>query len=228
MKSFKRPLSLMALVTLAAASLPALAVEPFEAIYHASYMGMQADAKMTVAEAGNGQWRYDLKIHNQLANLTQSTVFDEHAGQLRPLSGDDSSMLLVKKRSVQAHYDWSKHQATWSGDVKPERAGPIALQPGDMDALLINLKITQDVQSGHQPLSYRMVDEGRIKPMTYTVIGHEQITVNGKTEQATKVSRVDGKKELQAWIVPDLPVPARLLQKENGQDALDLTLQSFN
>ncbi|NEK70748.1 MAG: DUF3108 domain-containing protein, partial [Xanthomonas perforans] len=114
--------------------------------------------------------------------------------------------------------DWKTSQATWSGDIKPDRRGPVKLQPGDMDALLINLAITRDLAAG-KPLNYRMVDEGRIKPMSYKVVGKETITVNGKQEQATKVSRVDGDKELIAWVVKDLPVPARLLQKEKGQDA---------
>lgn len=41
------------------------------------------------------------------------------------------------------------------------------------------------------------------------------------------MSRVDGDKELIAWVVKDLPVPARLLQKEKGQDALDLTIKAL-
>ncbi|HEY0332481.1 MAG TPA: DUF3108 domain-containing protein [Stenotrophomonas sp.] len=226
MKKFSRPIALIAAATLALASLPALALQPFTADYQANYMGMQANGTMTLAPAGNGQWKYTLQIQNQLANLTQNTTFDEHNGFLRPLSGNDSSALLVKKRSVQANYDWTANQATWTGDVKPERRGPVKLQPGDMDALLINLAIARDLHAG-KPLTYRMVDEGRIKPMTYTVMGKENITVNGKQQQATKVSRTDGNKELIAWIVPDLPVPARLLQKENGQDSLDLTIRSL-
>jgi len=226
MKSLARPFSLLAAAALAVASLPALALQPFTADYQASYMGVQATGTMTLAQAGSDQWKYSLQIQNPMATLSQNTVFDEKNGQLRPLSGNDSSALLVKRRSVQAKYDWNAKQATWSGDVKPERRGPVALQPGDMDALLINLAIARDFKAG-KPLTYRMVDEGRVKQMTYQVVGKEALTVNGKQQQATKVSRTDGNKELIAWIVPDLPVPARLLQRENGQDTLDLTIRAL-
>ena len=226
MKRLARPFALLTAATLALASLPALALQPFTADYQASYMGLQASGTMTLASAGNNQWRYSLQIQNPMATLSQSTVFDEKAGQLRPLSSNDSSALVVKRRNVQAKYDWTTNQATWTGDVKPERRGPVKLQAGDMDALLINLAIARDVTAG-KPLTYRMVDEGRVKSMTYQVIGKETLTVNGKQQQATKVSRTDGNKELIAWIVPDLPVPARLLQRENGQDALDLTIRSL-
>lgn len=226
MKNFTRPLSIAAALALALASLPALALEPFKADYLASYMGMQANGVMTLAAEGNNTWRYSLQVKNQLADLSQSTLFDEHNGKLRPLSSHDSSVLLVKKRKVDARYDWNSGQATWSGDIKPERRGPLKLQNGDMDALLINLAIARDLAAG-KPLSYRMVDEGRIKPMAYKVMGKESVTIDGKPVQATKVSRTDGRKELIAWIVPGMPVPARLLQREDGKDALDLTVKSI-
>ncbi|WP_058358521.1 DUF3108 domain-containing protein [Xanthomonas translucens] len=227
MTHIARPLSALTAALLAMASLPALALEPFKADYQASYMGMQANGLMTLASEGNNRWRYSLSIKNQVADLSQSTVFEEKGGQLRPLSSDDRSLFLIKKKAVTATYDWSTAQATWAGDVKPDRRGPVKLQQGDMDALLINLAIARDVNAGKTP-SYRMVDEGRAKPMTYKVAGKEAITVNGKSEQATKVSRSDGSKEIIAWIVPDMPVPVRILQRENGQDALDLTIKTLH
>ncbi|WP_295959218.1 DUF3108 domain-containing protein [uncultured Xanthomonas sp.] len=226
MTRIARPLTALAAALLATARLPALALEPFTADYQASYMGMQANGVMTLAKQGADRWRYSLAIKNQVADLSQSTVFEEKGGQLRPLSSDDRSVFLIKKKAVTANYDWSTGQATWGGDLKADRRGPVKLQPGDMDALLINLAIARDVNAGKTP-SYRMVDEGRAKPMTYRVAGKEAVTVNGKTEQATKVSRTDGYKEIIAWIVPDMPVPVRILQRENGQDALDLTIKAL-
>ena len=226
MTILNRPLTWIAAGALAVVSLPAMALEPFKADYLANYMGMQANGTMTLTSEGANKWRYSLSVKNQLADLSQSTVFEEVNGRLRPLSSHDRSLLLVKKRNVDANYNWSSNQATWTGDIKPERRGPVALKAGDMDALLINLAIARDLAAG-KPLNYRMVDEGRIKPMTYKVVGKEKVTVAGKAYEATKVSRVDGDKELIAWIVPELPVPARLLQRESGKDALDLTIKGI-
>lgn len=226
MTILNRPLTWIAAGALAVVSLPAMALEPFKAEYLANYMGMQANGTMTLTSEGANKWRYSLSVKNQLADLSQSTVFEEVNGRLRPLSSHDRSLLLVKKRNVDANYNWSSNQATWIGDIKPERRGPVALKAGDMDALLINLAIARDLAAG-KPLNYRMVDEGRIKPMTYKVVGKEKVTVAGKAYEATKVSRVDGNKELIAWIVPELPVPARLLQRESGKDALDLTIKGI-
>ena len=212
----------VALAAVAAlASTPALALEPFTADYQASYMGMQANGRMTLAAAGDGKWRYNLSIQNTLANLSQTTVFQDVGGQWRPLSGTDSSKVLVKSSVKNAAYDWSRGVATWSGDVKPDRAGPVKLQAGDMDALLINLALVRDVLAG-KPLVYRMVENGKVKVMKYAVAGKEQISVGGKPQQATKVVNTSGERQITAWVVEGLPVPARILQREKGSDAMAL------
>ncbi len=208
------------------AILPAAALEPFNAEYQASYMGMQATGNMTLVRDSGERWKYSLQVRNQVADLRQSTVFEEHQGQLRPISSSDKSVMLIRKKSVDAAYDWKTGQATWSGDVKSDRSGPIKLQAGDMDALLMNLAVTRDALAG-RPMSYRLVDEGRARPMRYEVAGKEQITVAGEQKQATKVVRRDDKKETIAWVVAGMPVPARILQRENGQDTIDLTLKTL-
>lgn len=203
----------------------ALAVEPFSANYQASYMGMQGNGRMTVEPAGGNRWKYSLSIRNSLADLSQSTVFEERNGELRPLSGSDSSKVLVKKSDKQATYDWTRGVATWTGDVKADRSGPIKLQPGDLDALLVNLALVRDLAAG-KPLRYRMVDGGRVKQMTYTIAGKESIDIGGKPQQATKLVSTAGDKQTIAWIVDGMPVPARIVQKEGGEDSIDLRVQS--
>ena len=41
---------------------------------------------------------------------------------------------------------------------------------------------------------------------------------------ATKVARVDDDKQQILWVVPGLPVPARILQRKDGKDDIDLRL----
>lgn len=207
---------------LAVASFPALAVKPFSANYQANYMGMAANGRMTLESAGGNRWKYTLQVTNKMANLVQSTTFEEVDGQLRPLSGSDTSSVIVKRKKKQANYDWDKGVATWTGDVKADRAGPVKLQAGDMDALLVNLAIARDAAAG-KPLRYRMVDDGRVRQLSYTVAGKEAITVDGKSQQATKVVGSSGDKQTTLWIVPGIPVPARIVQKD-GSDTIELKI----
>jgi hypothetical protein len=216
-------------LALATASLPAFAaLKPFTADYTANYQGLEGNAQMTLAPSGGNHWTYSLQIQSAIAQLSQSTVFDENGGTWRPLSGHDMSSVLIKKSDKQASYDWSHNQATWSGDVKDDRRGPVALRNGDLDAMLLNLAIVRDVQQGDKSLSYRMVDEGKGKDMTYRVTGKDTVTVAGKQRSATRVEGTDGSRQTLLWVVDDLPVPARILRRHDGKDEMDLRLRSMH
>ena len=219
-KTFLRGAVLAASLALAGA--PAFAAQPFSAPYQANYMGMKANGRMSIEPAGSGQWRYTLEVRNQMANLVQTTVFDEADGVLRPLSGSDSNKLLIKKSNKNATYDWTRGVATWSGNVKPDRAGPIKLQRGDLDALLVNLAVARDAASG-KPLRYRLVDDGKVRQIGFSVAGKEAVTVGGKSQQATKLVSAVGDKKTTIWVVPGIPVPVRIMQG-SGDDAIDLRI----
>lgn len=219
------PTPLLVAAALVAASFPAAALKPFTADYSASYMGMQANGQMTLVQAGENTWKYTLNIRNQLANLSQSTVFEDTGGTWRPLSNNDANTVLVKRTRRVASYDWGRGVATWTGDVKPERAGPIKLQAGDLDALMVNLAVVRDLQAG-RPLRYRMVEDGKVRQLSYTVAGKETINVGGVSKPATKLVSRDGDRQTTAWIVDGMPVPARILRTEDGEDAMDLRVKA--
>lgn len=220
-------------ILLLATSAGALSLEPFSADYSANYRGIQANGKMTLTSHADDTWEYRLEVAGMGARIIQSTVFDTPEGQWRPLTSLDSQAadsglvaMLLRSRSTEATYDWTSRQARWTGDVDAEQAGPVSLRTGDLDAMLLNLALVRDVQAG-KPLEYRLVDDGRARAQTFTVEGTETVSINGRNREATKVMRDDGRRQLIAWIVDDLPVPARLLQRRNGRNEIDLQLQSF-
>ena len=217
------PAATLALVLVAN---PAWAVKPFVADYEATVKGaIHADAQMKLSSAGPNRWSYELSVNNPLASIRQTTVFEDMGGSWRPLSGNDSSQMLIKKSQKSAIYDWAAGEARWSGNVKPDRAGPVKLQAGDLDAMLLNLAIVRDVAAG-KPLTYRLVDNGVARKQVYQNLGQEDITLGGKSRKATKVSRSSEGKQVTVWVVDGLPVPARILQQDNGKDSLDLVLKS--
>ncbi|MEN1939949.1 DUF3108 domain-containing protein [Luteimonas sp. MJ246] len=219
---------------LALAAMPALAIEAFSADYQANYMGMEATAKMSLASVGKDRWEYRIDIGGMGAELEQSTTFEVDGAQWRPIRSVDSqrgtnglAAMLVKRKTVTAEYDWDRGEARWSGDVKADRAGPVALRAGDLDGMLMNLVLVRDVAAG-KPLDYRLVEDGRVKRQSFKVAGEETIQVGGKSHTATRVERKDGKREIIAWVVDGLPVPARVLQRRDGRDHVDLRLKAVN
>ena len=207
---------------------PAWAMKPFVATYDATIKGaLHADAQMTLTSAGGDRWSYQLSVNSPIASVRQSTVFEDKGGIWRPLSGSDSTQMLIKKSQKNATYDWTVGEARWTGNVNPDRMGPVKLQTGDVDAMMLNLAIVRDVAAG-KPLSYRMVDNGLARQQVYQNLGKESISVAGKPRIATKVSRSNEGKLVTVWVVDGLPVPARILQQDDGRDSLDLVLKSVH
>ncbi len=222
-----RPLLLAAL---AALSIPATdahaALRPAKAGYQVSFKGLDASGTMALASQGNGRWIYVLGAGNAVASISQATTFLEKGDRLIPLGGSDKSDYTLKKQSVVTRYDWAKGQATWSGDVKPGRAGPIRLQSGDMDALLVNLALARDIAAG-KPAVYRMVENGRAKTVAYKVSGRETLTIAGRTLDTTRVVQSGGNKMTVAWVAAGVPFPVRIVQREGGKETVRLQLTSL-
>lgn len=203
------------------------AMQSVNATYRVSYNGINATASARVAPSKNGTWVYAMTIDHLVASLDQATVFQDLAGVYRPLGASTQSSFASIKRNSVARYDWGKGAARWTGDVKPGRAGPVRLQSGDMDAMLLNLALVRDVSAG-RPLHYRMVDNGRARAAVYRAMGMEKVTIAGRSYQATKVGEVRGNRQVFAWIVKGIPLPVRMLQREGGKDKVNLTMTAWS
>ena len=215
-----------ALATLLLASMPALAMQPFVAEYQANVKGtIKANAQMTLSPAGGDRWNYVLSVDSAVASVRQATLFEDRNGAWRPLSGNDTSQMLIKKSQKTATYDWGRGEARWSGDVQQDRMGPVKIQDGDLDAMLLNLAIIRDMGAG-KALNYRVVDNGVVRQQSYQNLGKDTVSAAGKQLDATKVSRTSENKQVIVWIADGYPVPVRILQKKDGKDDLDLVLKA--
>ena len=228
--------SLLLGLSLAGATAPALALEPFVASYQAYNEGKLAgSASMKVAPRTGSQWQIDLDVKGtrgfaRLAglNIEQSTVFDASDNQFRPLSQATARRALLMGKSMVGTYDWTNRTAQWRGDIKKERRAPLSLQTGDMSALLMNLAVIRDAAPGRE-LNYRVVDNGRIRDYQYVVSSEPEIvSVEDLSYSALRVSRANGgNDETIFWVADGVPTPVRILQREDGQDGIDLRLVEY-
>lgn len=228
--------SLLLGLILAGSAAPARALEPFVASYQAYNEGKLAgSASMKVVPKTGSQWQIDLNVKGtrgfaRLAglNIEQSTVFDTADGQFRPLSQATVRHALFMGKKMVGTYDWDARTAQWQGDIKKNRRAPLPLQPGDMSALLMNLAVIRDAAPGKQ-LDYRVVDNGRVREYQYVVAPEpETVTVEDLSYSALRVSRANGgNDETIFWVADGVPTPVRILQRENGQDGVDLRLVEY-
>ncbi|MBL8255313.1 MAG: DUF3108 domain-containing protein [Pseudoxanthomonas mexicana] len=228
--------SLLVGLALAGSVAPAWALDPFVARYQAYYEGKLAgSASMKVEPKSGSQWQIDLNVKGtrglaRLAglNIEQSTVFDAIDGQFRPLSQATIRHALFMGKKMVGTYDWDNHKAQWQGDIKKNRRAPLPLQPGDLSALLMNLAVIRDAAPGKQ-LDYRVVDNGRVREYQYVVSPEpETVTVEDLSYSALRVSRANGgNDETIFWVADGVPTPVRILQRDNGQDGVDLRLVEY-
>lgn len=229
---------LMLFGALAVASLPAsaAALEPFMATYQAFNEGKLAgNATMKVVNTGGDRWRVDLGIRGSRGfaklvalNIEQSTVFDTVGEFFRPLSQATVKHALFTGKRTFGVFDWNAGTAHWEGDLKKTRLAPIPLQAGDMTALLMNLAVIRDAQPG-KALNYRVLENGRARDYQYLVAEQTEIVpVDDLSYDAMRVSRTNGgDKETVFWVASGVPTPIRILQRENGQDTIDLRLVEY-
>jgi len=221
---------------LCATSAHASTLQPFVASYQVYRNGKPVgDATMQVVKSDAARWRIDLDIRGTRGlaglagiNIQQSTLFDVAGTQYRPLSQSTVRRALFGGKKNAGVYDWNARTARWQGDVKESRRGQIALQDGDMSGLLINLAIVRDAQPG-KSLHYRFVDDGRIRNHDYAVAGQQEtMVVDELGYSAMRVNRVQGgAEETILWVASGVPTPIRILQREDGQDSLDLRLVEY-
>lgn len=211
-------------------------LEPFVATYQAYYKGKLAgSATMRVTHNQGAQWRVDLGIHGERGfagvlglNVEQSTVFDDYDNRYRPLSQSTVRKGLFLGKKVTGVYNWNTRIAHWQGDLKKDRTQPIPLLDGDMSALLINLAVMRDAVPGKE-MHYRLVDLGRTREHTYQVSSETEIVPVGELSySALRVWRVTkGDNETIVWVANGVPTPIRILQRDKGEDEVDLRLIEY-
>ena len=211
-------------------------LEPFVASYEVFRGGKSlGEATMQVVSLPARRWRVDLMMRGTRGlfamagvNAEQSTVFDANGETYRPLTQATLNKTVFTQKKTIGVYDWRAGSATWQGDVKESRTGPLALQNGDMSGLLINLAVIRDAEPG-KTLPYRFVDNGRVRNHRYVVADEpESVLVAGIGYSAMRVDRIeDGNEETVIWVVKDVPTPIRMLQREGGVDTYDLRLIEY-
>ena len=210
-------------------------LQPFVATYQVFHGGHElGQATLQLVHVDGARWRIDLFMRGSGLmrltglNLQQSTVFDTDGAMFRPLAQSTVKHRFLSTRKTTGIYDWNQRSAHWTGDVREGHAGPIALQPGDMSGLLIDLAVIRDAQPD-RALDYRFVDDGRVRQHHWVVAPQtEDVAVGELSYQAMRANRVqDGGDDTILWVASGVPTPIRILQCEDGTNATDLHLIEY-
>jgi hypothetical protein len=210
-------------------------LQPFVATYQVFHSGNElGEATMQLVHVDGARWRIDLGMKGRGLmrltglNLQQSTLFDTDGTQYRPLAQSTVKRAFLSSRKTVGLYDWTHLTARWTGDVRKDHEGPVALQPGDMSGLLIDLAVIRDAAPARD-LHYRFVDDGRVREHHWVVAPEtEAIAVGDLNYDAMRANRIqDGGDDTVIWVASGVPTPIRILQREDGADSTDLRLIEY-
>jgi hypothetical protein len=210
-------------------------LQPFQATYQVFHEGRElGQATLQLVHVDGPRWRVDLGMHGSgLArlvglNVQQSTLFDTDGHDYRPLAQSTVKRAFLSSHKTVGVYDWNRHSVQWTGDVRKGHAGPVALQPGDMSALLIDLAVVRDAAPGTR-MHYRFVDDGRVRDHEWAVAPQtETVAVGDLSYDAMRANRIqDGGDDTLIWVASGVPTPIRILQREDGSDSTDLRLIQY-
>lgn len=207
---------------------------PFSAEYEVYNEGKRlGNATMQLVSAGNGRWRIDLRMRGtgllRLAGLNadQSIVFEERAGQLRPISQATTQNALMRQRRHVGVFNWNTMQAVWRGDVRANRQAPVALRNGDMPGLVMNLAMIRDASPGVR-LQYRNVDTGRAREQVFQAAAStSHYEVAGIGYDAVHLQRGNSQDGTEVWVADNVPTPLRVLQHDDGKLGVDMRLIEY-
>lgn len=212
-------------------TLDTIELVPHKAHYEGNFevgMRLNGEAIRELERLEDGQWRLSVKASTWLARSSESSRFQLHQGQIRPLHYHYERKVLGKKREATLSFNWDDLRVL--NDVKPP-PWSMAIPAHAHDRLSYQLQLRQDLAAGATELSYAVADGGRLKTYRFEVLGEETVQSPAGTFTALKVQRVrdpDNDRETLIWFAPERDYAiVKLLQVEPDGKRYELLLKSI-
>jgi len=224
-----RPAAKLLLATalsVSAVTASAVELQPYQARYSldwASGVSFSGDAVRSLRREGDN-WLLETNASAMFASLAESSRFSL-SPHIQPQQYNFKRKVLGKKRKAQLDFDWQQQQVTNNVNNEP---WTMAIAPGVLDKLSVQLQLRLDLKSGKTRFEYQVADGGKLKAYRFKVDGNESITTPAGTFDAVKVSRdrgSDSKRKTWIWFAPALDymiVKIHQIEKSNKEYKLVL------
>ncbi len=211
---------------------------PFEASYTIFKKGIEvANMRRRLIRLDNGEYIYRSETNSTglVSIFYKLHILEESHWRLRDqrLQPMDYSYYRIKKKK-ESHkktiFDWENHQLN---SVVNGKQSTLELKSGMTDKLLYQLDIMRNLEMGHRPASYTVVDGTKIKTYSFEYLGEEFLeTPIGKLNTVKIIRHKPGKKEnLILWCANELhflPVKVETTDDEGSiTTAMITTLSGF-
>ena len=196
-----RPVTLLALCGLLAASWAAPAAQaqealkPFTATFEVVYRGMNAGTTtLELSPEGGDRWRYVSRANARgvfrlvlSGEIRQTSQFTLGASGPRPIRyvADDGTEDI--KRDIRLDFDWKAGRVRGTAEAQPV---DLALRDGLQDGMSVQIALMRALAAGERPRRFFLIDKDEIKEYVYEQEGTARIkTAIGELDAVVWSSR---------------------------------------
>jgi hypothetical protein len=234
--------AVLAVGWLALGAAPAAAAEglrPHDVIYQFLFKGVSGgELELRLRpDTQPGSWIYETHAHpNFLASFFVSSNSIERGWFRTTTAGVVPERYFLdeggsdKGNGSDLAYDWERGHLTGRARGQPL---DLAIGPGTQDVMSIRAAVMVDLQLGHEPGEYTMLDGRELKRYVYTKVGSTRLKTD-IGEYDTVIYQSDRKgsdgrgRVWQYWYAPSLGwLPLRAEQREDGKARMTLAIRSL-
>ena len=182
-------LLLASALSISAVTAQAAELQPYQARYTldwASGVSFSGDAIRTLRQQGDS-WVLETNASALFASLSERSLFTLNP-QIQPQQYHFKRKVLGKKRQADLSFDWQRGEVTNNVNDKPWK---MAIQPGILDKLSVQLQLRLDLKAGKKTLEYQVADGGHTKTYRFAVEGEELILNVDNQDYTVEFSDVD-------------------------------------
>ncbi len=116
----------------------------------------------------------------------------------------------------QLDFNWEKMQVK---SLRDGKTTVVEIEQGVVDKLSYQVALVRDLRLGKKEFAYQVADRGKVRTISYKIIGEEKLDTPWGQQQTVKVERVTDSNEriTVLWFAPDLDfMVVRLVQNDSG------------
>ena len=211
-----------------------LPVTPYQARYEVYASGIAVgQAVITLIATGPESYQMRSEVRpNGLVALFASSRVDEqvsgaiHNGAIQPQQYERVLDAGRKSSRMHAQFDWAAGELIARYDADQ---ATLPLTPGVLDPLSLQLAVMGDMQRGHLPSQYRLVDRTEIKTYLIRHQGEEVLETSLGRLRTERINQyTPGKTRMTTfWVAPELQyLPVRIMQEKRGKEEIRMDLRA--
>jgi hypothetical protein len=212
-----------------AASAANATLQPYSAVYAASYKGMSAEARQTLTASPSGQFTLKRDVDSMFVKLYEQSEFQLRDNNFTVSRYTYQRGGLASKKNIEQLFQWDKGNLHVTEN---KRSRDVAIKPPLFDKLSYTEALRlQLLAAGTLPknISIAFADRHHMKKYDFIVGDQEDVSVPAGKMRAVKLERhvPEDNKHTTIWVAPELDYLLIKLEQTDDGDRQELYLKSY-